>query len=95
MQIINTEKRKKMMKALGEIIKFHRLASKKNNSIYKVSAESFISKSTWREAELGICKDINLTTLWRIADGLELSASDLLLELSEKLGDDFTLSDFE
>ena len=51
-----------------------------------------MSKSTWREAELGSCNDINLTTLWKIAEGLEVTPASLLTELRDKLGDDFSLT---
>lgn len=51
-----------------------------------------MSKSTWREAELGICKDINLTTLWKIAEGLDITPAKLLDEVSSVLGSDFSLT---
>ena len=93
MQAKFNSKRMKLIKALGEIIRAHRL--KLNKSIYLISAESSMSKSTWREAELGVCKDINLTTIWKISEGLEIQAGDLLIELSKKLGKDFTLAEEE
>lgn len=80
----------KLIKTLGEIIKSHR--EEKNKTIYGISAESSMSKSTWREAELGSCNDINLTTLWKIAEGLEVTPASLLTELRDKLGDDFSLT---
>lgn len=54
-----------------------------------------MSKSTWREAELGVCKNMTITTLWKIAEGLEITPAMLMEELSNKLGKDFTLSDFD
>ena len=51
-----------------------------------------MSKSTWREAELGTCNDINLTTLWKIAEGLDITPAKLLEELKDKLGADVTLT---
>lgn len=80
-----------LVKALGEIIKTHRKSSGK--TIYKISAESQMSKSTWREAELGVCKDINLSTLWKISEGLEISPAIIIEELYQKLGKDFSLTD--
>lgn len=80
-----------LVKALGEIIKTHRKSSGK--TIYKISAESQMSKSTWREAELGVCKDINLSTLWKISEGLEMSPAIIIEELYQKLGKDFSLTD--
>lgn len=80
----------KLIKTLGEIIKSHR--EEKNKTIYGISAESSMSKSTWREVELGVCNDINLTTLWKVAEGLEITPASLLTELSERLGNEFSLT---
>ena len=82
-----------LIKTLGDIIKARRELTKK--SIYKISAEISMSKSTWREAELGICKDINLTTLWKIAEGLEITPIQLLKEVQDKLGKDFSLVELD
>lgn len=83
----------KFMRVLGEIIKSHR--EELNKSVYAISAESSISKSTWREIELGLCSDIKLKSLWKVAEGLNVPASVIVAELTEKLGSDFTLSDFD
>ena len=80
-----------LIKTLGEVIKKHRLAL--NKSMYLISAECGMSKSTWREAELGVCKDINLSTIWKIADVLEISPSELLKEVEKKLSENFSLSE--
>ena len=81
------------MKILGVIIKSHRENLKK--SMYIISAESSVSKSTWREIELGMCKDIKLKTLWRVSEGLNIPVTQILEELTEKLGSTFTLSDLD
>ena len=83
----------KLIKVLGTIIEEHR--KKQEKSIYKISAESSMSKSTWREAEIGVCKNMNITTFWKIAEGLDISPSKLMNELEEKLGQDFSLSDYD
>lgn len=83
----------KFMKTLGEIIKSHRKSLDK--SIYLISAEASIPKSTWREIELGLCRDIRLSTLWKVAEGLDIDIVDLIKELKQHLGSDFTLSDFD
>ena len=54
-----------------------------------------MSKSTWGEAELGVGKDINLSTFWEIAEGLGISPVQLLSELADNLGSDFTLTELE
>lgn len=84
-------KKEILVKALGEIIKSRRETSGK--TIYKISAESQMSKSTWREAELGVCKDINLSTLWKISEGLEINPAVIIDELYIKLGKEFSLID--
>lgn len=84
-------KKKELMKILGQTIK--RLRLEKSKSIYKISAESLMSKSTWREVELGICNDVTLSTLYKIADGLELPVYELLKQVQNELGDDFVITD--
>ena len=83
----------KLIKTLGSIIEKHR--KEQGKTIYKISAESSMSKSTWREAELGVCKNMTITTLWKIEEGLDIAPAILMEELSNKLGKDFTLSDFD
>lgn len=87
----NGEKANKLIAALGEVVKDFRQNSGK--SIYKISAESTVSKSTWREVEVAACKDINFTTFWKIAEGLEITQEELILALKKKLGNEFTLID--
>ncbi len=81
----------KLINTIGKIIKAKRIAL--NKTIYLISAESSMSKSTWREAELGLCNDINLTTLCKISEGLNIKPGDLINEVYNKLGKDFTLID--
>lgn len=80
-----------LIQNLGDLIKKHRKAQGK--TMYAISAEVSMSKSTWREAEIGACKDIKLTTLWKIAEGLDIPLATLIDELSKKLGEKFSLSD--
>ena len=63
--------------------------------MYAISAEISMSKSTWREAENAICQDIRLTTLWKIAEGLDIPLATLIDELAKDLGEDFSLSDIK
>ena len=85
------ELKKFYMQTLGEIINSHRVNAKK--SIYLVSAESCIAKSSWREIELALRDDVNLSTFCKIAEGLNIAPHDLLKELSEKLGKKFSFAD--
>ena len=84
-------KKKELMSVLGQIVKQLRL--KKSKSIYKISAECSMSKATWREVELGICGDVSLSTLYKIADGLEMPLYELFFILNQTLGEDFSLTD--
>ncbi len=85
------ENSEKFTQTLGDIIKKYRILSGK--SIYKISAESGIPKTTWRRIEQGFHKDIFLTSFWKIAEGLEIKPEKLIKELRETLGDEFYFSD--
>ena len=82
---------KTLIQALSGIIRRRRKLSGK--SMYKISAEASMSKSTWREAELGVCNNITITTLWKIAEGLEIKPSVLIEELQNEIGDSFSICD--
>ena len=82
-----------LMSILGNVIEKYRKLH--NKSIYSISAEVSMSKSTWREAEKGTCNDIKLTTLWRIAEGLDIKPSDLLKKIENQLGKDFSFIENE
>lgn len=79
----------KLAKILGKIIQQHRISLGK--SVYKISAESSVPKTTWLRIEKGICENLYLSSLWKIAEGLEIPPEELIKELREKLGDDFSL----
>lgn len=81
-----------LFETFGSIIKNHRKSQ--NKTIYKISAEAGVPKATWRELELGL-KNFRFTTLWKIAEGLDIPLGKLMDELKSKLGEDFTLSDLD
>lgn len=83
------EKAIKLIKTLGEVVKDYR--NKSGKTIYRISAESAVSKATWREVEIAACKDLNFTTFWKIAEGLEITPEELISALKKKLGEDFSL----
>ena len=93
MQEISQNKTIILINALGSLIKKHR--KEHGKTIYSISAEVSMSKSTWREAEIGACKDIKFTTLWKIAEGLDIPLSKLIDELTQELGSNFSLSDIK
>jgi len=78
---------------LSKIVKSHRIKLKKN--IYSISAEASTPRSTWRDLEFGISKNINLSTFCKIAEGLEMKPWELLKELCDKLGEEYSFSDFD
>jgi transcriptional regulator with XRE-family HTH domain len=90
MQDNSTTRKKELIKALGQIIKEHR--ERQEKTMYKISAEVGVPKATWREIELGL-KDFRFTTIWRIAEGLDIPLDQLIKELQDKLGVGFSLSD--
>ena len=85
------DKKEQFSAVMSNLIKNRR--EKLNKNIYLISAESFIPRSTWRDIEVGLRKDINLTTFCKIAEGLDMKPYELLRELCENLGDDFSFTD--
>ncbi|MCQ2753575.1 MAG: helix-turn-helix domain-containing protein [bacterium] len=92
MQYSSNSKNKQLVTTIGNIVKRHRI--KQNKSMYKISAEVGVPKATWRELELGV-KDFRFTTIWKIAEGLEIPLDELIKELREELGDDFSLTEID
>ena len=88
MQVNSKEKFSNILKKL---IKKHR--EQLNKNIYLISAESSVPRSTWRDIEFGLRKDINLSTFCKIAEGLDIKPYELLKEVCKELGDDFLFSD--
>lgn len=88
MQQSYTDNKSKLQKAISGIIKTHRL--EQNKSISLVSNEIGMTKSMWADLEKSI-KDPQLSTLWRIAEGLEIPLSTIIKELEKNLGKDFSL----
>ena len=78
---------KNFQKLIGEIIKQHRI--KCGKSISLISAEIGMTKSMWADLEKGI-KDPQLSTIWRICEGLNIPASGLMQEFEIILGNNFT-----
>lgn len=80
----------RLVQTLGKIIKKHRL--EQNKTIYKISAECSIHKDSWRLIENGSVNDVKISSLWKIAEGLGIDPIDLMKEVKESLGNDFTIS---
>ncbi len=90
MQELYKNKKIFLQTTLASIVKNHRLDSKKSISL--ISNEIDMTKSMWGDLERAI-KDPQLSTLWRIAEALEIPLSQLIIELEEALGKDFSLID--
>lgn len=80
--------KKQLQKALSEIIRKHRKAL--NKSISLASDEIGMTKSMWADLEKSI-KDPQISTLWRISEGLNIPLSTIIIELEKQLGENFTL----
>ena len=76
--------RQKLQKAIADVVKSHR-----KKSITKSADEIAMGKSMWADLENGI-KDPQFSTLWRIAEGLDIKPHILVKEIEEKLGEDFS-----
>ncbi len=80
----------KLQKTLAKIIK--KLRNKK--SITQLANEIDLSKSVWFNLEKGE-RDIQISTFWRIAEGLDIKPSDLVKEIENQLGEDFSFIENE
>ena len=80
--------KKSLQKALSQIISKHR--QQQHKSISLISDEIGMTKSMWADLEKAI-KDPQLTTLWRISEGLNIPLSAIIIELEKNLGADFSL----
>lgn len=80
MQSDNKEHRKYILDKLGLIVKKARL--EKSKSISLITNEIGLSKSIWADLEKGQ-KDPQFTTLWRIAEALEIPLSEIIASLEQ------------
>ena len=78
------ELKKEFQKAIATVVKKHR---KKSNT--KSADEIGMGKSLWADLENGI-KDPQFSTLWRIAEGLDIKPHILVKLIEKELGDNFS-----
>ncbi len=76
--------RKELQKAIAKIVKENR-----KKSITKSADEIGMGKSIWAKLECG-SKDPQMSTLWRIAEGLEIKPHVLVKMIEDELGEDFS-----
>ena len=79
------ERKEELQVAVGNTIKNCR----KHISISQISNEIGLSKSIWSDLEKGQ-KDIQLSTFWRIAEGLDIKPSELLKLVENSLNESFS-----
>lgn len=78
------ELKKEFQNAIAKSVKKFR-----KKSITKSAYEIGMGKSLWADLENGI-KDPQLSTLWRIAEGLEIKPHELVKIIEEELGENFS-----
>ena len=84
--IINVmqELKKELQKAVANVVK-----NQRKKSITKSADEIGMGKSLWADLENGI-KDPQISTLWRIAEGLDMKPHILIKLVEEELREDFS-----
>lgn len=76
--------RNKLQHAIAKVVKENR-----QKSITKSADEIGMGKSMWADLENGI-KDPQFSTLWRIAEGLNIKPHVLVKMIEDELGQDFS-----
>ena len=74
----------KLQFAIAKVVKTNR-----KKSITKSADEIAMGKSMWADLENGI-KDPQFSTLWRIAEGLEIKPHILVKMIEDELGEEFS-----
>ena len=82
---------KYFMSVMGKTIEEYRKKAGKN--IYAISAESSVPRSTWRDIEFGLSNNTSITSFCKISEGLDKNPWDLLKEIYEKMGDNFSFTE--
>ena len=79
------DRKQELQETLARVITKHR----KTQSISKLANEIELSKSVWAGIEKGK-RDVQMSTFWRIAEGLDVKPSELLREIEINLGNEFS-----
>ena len=88
MQDVYKKNKQILQNIIAEIIKEKRL--KQNKTISLISNEIGMTKSMWADLEKKI-KDPQLSTLWRISEGLNTPLSQIIKEIENKVDKKFSL----
>ena len=78
------ELKNELQRAIAKVVKEHR-----TKSITKSADEIAMGKSMWADLENGI-KDPQFSTLWRIAEGLDMKPHVLVKMIEDELGSNFS-----
>ena len=78
------ELKKELQKAIAKVVREHR-----TKSITNSADEIAMGKSMWADLENGI-KDPQFSTLWRIAEGLDIKPHILVKMIEDEVGEDFS-----
>jgi transcriptional regulator with XRE-family HTH domain len=78
------ELKKELQKAIANVVRKNR-----TKSITKSADEIGMGKSMWADLENGI-KDPQVSTLWRIAEGLDIKPHELVKMIEDELREDFS-----
>lgn len=81
---IMQELKNKLQKAIAKVVREHR-----TKSITKSADEIAMGKSMWADLENGI-KDPQFSTLWRIAEGLDIKPHILVKMIEDEVGEEFS-----
>ena len=90
MQELEIKNKKLLYKTLGTIIR--KLREKDKKSVYINSAVCGMSTNSWNRVETAASLDPSFTTIWKIAETLDMKPSELIRKVEDKLGDKFSLS---
>lgn len=86
----NIVKKEELLRVIGKLIKEKRL--KKNKGILLLGYEYDISGSSIMNLEKGK-RDVQITTLWKLANAFGIPFSDFIKEVESNLPKDFKLVD--
>lgn len=90
---LETKNKRLLYETLASTLKKRR--KELDKSIYKLAAEISLEESIWNKIERVESLDPSFTTIWKIAEALDIYPDELIREVREKLGDDFSLSDLK
>ena len=87
-KILNNEKKSLLLKAIGEVIKEKRKVL--NKGIILLSYEYDLSNTSLAQLEKGL-RDVQITTMWKIANALGMNFSEFITEVEKRLPKNFKM----